>query len=159
MLYLIRTHGRGKKTSLKVGFTEDISKRKSLYREQNPFYELLSTRLGDEKMEMYIHLYLESLGYKEKFLKEWFIDCPEVLEKFHSSLNKIQRTIWINRDKVFFDKDIFQNNLKLTIYEDLRFLHRRDSSFKMNKEIDKSWKSYSLKKILKNTKNKYEFRF
>lgn len=159
MLYLVRTHGRGNKTSLKVGFTSDLSRRMSSYREQNPFFELISTRQGDERMEMYLHLYLSALGYKEEFLCEWFRDCPGVLEKFHSTFSKIQKTIWQNRDKVFSEKDILQEGLRLSIYEDLRFLHRGDPDFRMDKEIDKMWKSYSLKKVLKRTKKKYEFGF
>ena len=135
MLYLVRTHGRGSKTSLKIGFTDNLPQRMSSYREQNPFFELLSTREGDEKLELYLHLYLEALGFKENFLYEWFKDCYPVMTEFHAPLNKIQRVVWRERNKVFSEKDIKQKGLRLTLYEDLRFLHREDPDFKLSQEI------------------------
>ena len=102
MIYLIRTFGRGKdKTALKIGFTDNIWARLQHYREHNPFFELISQRPGDEILETKLHLFLTAKGYKEEFLSEWFIDCSGVLELFHATLKKIDKTIWKQRNNLF----------------------------------------------------------
>lgn len=147
MLYLIRTFGRGKnKTALKIGFTDNIKDRLQHYRLHNPFFEQISTREGDRILEAKLHLYLTARGYKEKFLDEWFVDCPEVLELFHSDLYKINKTIWRHRNSLFVRADFKGgNDLKCKIYEELRMIN----PLKHPKQIDIDWKIESNQKLLR----------
>ena len=156
MLYLIRTFGRSKKqTSLKVGFSDNLKERFSSYKNHNPFFEVISSREGSRYEETKLHLYLTALGYKENFLEEWFLDCSEVLSKFHENFNKIDRTIWLNRDTLFSKSDFKDKklNLKRQIYEELRMIHKIEHP----KQIDKDWKIESNQKILKRLRTNSEF--
>ena len=140
MLYLIRSFGRAHgKSSLKVGYTSDITSRMRTYLHQNPFFELISTREGSEYDETCLHLFLSGRGLKEEFLSEWFIDSPDVLSGFHVSLEKAKREIWRKRD-LLFGREILMStdNLKRRIYEDLRMVNRY-SSRPLKKEIDQLW--------------------
>lgn len=64
MLYLIRSFGREGKSILKVGYTDDLNRRMSQYFYNNPCFELIATREGDELLEDMIQVYLKSLGYQ-----------------------------------------------------------------------------------------------
>ena len=81
MLYLLRTFGRGSRTSLKVGFTDDIVNRRSSYYHSNPFYELLSIREGDEYAEKVLHLYLTARGFKNHFKIIFFSVCNIIFRR------------------------------------------------------------------------------
>ena len=155
MLYLIRTFGRGKdKTALKIGFTDNIWARIQNYREHNPFFELISQRPGDEVLETKLHLYLTARGYKEGFLSEWFIDCPEVLELFHTNLSKIDKTIWRHRNNLFCRADFKgKGGIRARIYESLRMtkiIHHPQ-------QIDLDWKIESNQKLLKQLRSNNKF--
>jgi hypothetical protein len=151
VIYLIRTFGRGKdKTALKIGFTDNIWARLQHYREHNPFFELISQRPGDEILETKLHLFLTAKGYKEEFLSEWFIDCSGVLELFHATLKKIDKTIWKQRNNLFERTDFKgKGGIKARIYESLRMtkiIHHP-------KQIDLDWKVESNQKLLKQMKS------
>lgn len=129
MLYLLRTFGRGSRTSLKVGFTDDIVNRRSSYYHSNPFYELLSIREGDEYAEKVLHLYLTARGFRDGFLEEWFLDESEVQSIFHYSISRLEYVIWRNRERLFEVQDfrvsrrygkVINKPLKMRIYEKLR---------------------------------------
>lgn len=64
MLYLIRSFGRGGKSILKIGYTEDIDRRMNQYFYTNPCFENISNREGDEMLEGMIQIYLKFLGYQ-----------------------------------------------------------------------------------------------
>ncbi len=146
MLYLIRSFGR-KRTSLKVGFTDKPVSRFLTYRHDNPFHERISTREGSAYDEKLMHLYLESWGFRDNFLDEWFLDVPEVYTLFHAKREKMLKRVWNCRERLFKKDDFKRENLKCRIYEDLRLQHRFSSSF--SKEIDKVWKIESNKKLIK----------
>ena len=148
MLYLIRTFGRGRnKTALKIGFTDNLKNRSQSYRVHNPFFEPVSIREGDRILEAKLHLYLTARGYKEDFLDEWFVDCPEVLSLFHTKLSKINKTIWKSRNALFGRADFkgSGNDLKQKIYEELRMTN--PGPYKQ--QVDLDWKIESSQKILK----------
>lgn len=151
MLYLIRTFGRGKnKTALKIGFTDNIKTRSQSYRVHNPFFEPISERQGNRILEAKLHLFLTALGYKEKFLDEWFLDTPNVLKLFHSKISKINKTIWKNRNSLFSRSDFKGNNdIKCKIYEELRMINHITNP----QQIDLDWKIESNQKILKRMKS------
>lgn len=156
MLYLIRTFGRSEKSRyLKVGFTDSVERRFRVYKTQNPFFESISIREGDEYTETLLHLYLTARGYKADFMVEWFIDCPGVLSEFHVSVDHMKRYIWKCRDQLFKPSDFTGrgDKLKERIYEDLR-LQNKDKV--MNCAIDKVWREESNKKIIKQLKRKEE---
>ena len=119
MLYLIKSYLQGNHSILKVGYTDNISKRMSQYFSANPGVEPISFREGDELLEDMIQLYLTYLGYQYKpggRSNEWFYNVPEVRNIFHISIQELERKLWKIRDNVLdLDKD---NNLR--IYEYLR---------------------------------------
>lgn len=51
-----------------------------------------------------MHLYLHLLGYGYT-RREWYQDCPEVLELFHQSEYKIDKYLWKNLEKIENIKD------------------------------------------------------
>ena len=145
MLYLIRSFGRRGKSYLKVGFTDTITTRMGTYRIHNPGYELISMRCGTMREELILHLYLELLGYKLKFLDEWFSDSPEVYQIFHKALDKkVMERIWVHRDKVFNIEDFKSSSLR-SLFDELRAKFW-DGRFRF--EIDKQWKFAESKEKL-----------
>ena len=148
MIYLIRSFGRGRKSLLKVGWTEDKDARMSKYKIDNPFFEFLSFRQGDHRQEKILHLYLTARQLKADILDEWFLDSPLTLSEFHVSWRKAERLIWRERSSLFTALDFARDNIKCRVYEDLRFLHRHEHLDR--EEIDIAWKKNSLKKIIKN---------
>lgn len=99
MLYLLRSFTRCG-TILKVGFASSFPRRFQEYRNANPGIELISTREGTLEDESLLHLYLRSIGFRE-IKKEWYIDSPVVLEKFHLSIEAIKSYIWKHRCEIF----------------------------------------------------------
>lgn len=158
MLYYIRTFGRGGKSYVKIGWTDNIDKRQRTYKTDNPLYEPISTREGDELLEKKLHLFLTSLGVKAGFMNEWFIDVPEINTYFHSTIGKLNKTIWKNRDNLFTVSDIKDSghNIKRKIYEELRMIYQHKS--KLNKEIDKAWVRESNLKLIKENRKIYRLR-
>jgi hypothetical protein len=151
MLYLIRTFGRSNKDRfLKVGFTDDIAKRFNTYKTQNPFFEPVSVRSGSEYDECLLHLYLYSKDLKARFLNEWFLDNDIVLKEFHASIDKIRKTVWKFREKLFTKNDFKSNNLKTRIYEDLRLAFGNKNNCKLG--IDIEWKTIQNKLMIKKLK-------
>ena len=137
MLYLIRSFGRGGKSYVKVGFSENLENRMGQYRIHNPLFETIAQRPGSIRDEMILHLYLEAFGYKAKFLNEWFIDCPEVLTLFHDDLIiKVPRLVWKMRESLFTIAD-FSNPLKREVYEHLRHFW---SNGIPKCDLDRDWK-------------------
>lgn len=103
MLYLIKSFGRDGKSILKVGYTDDLNRRMSQYFYNNPCFELVATREGDELLEDMIQVYLKSLGYQYQRngkLNEWFIDIPEIYQIFHIHQRKLEEIIWKKRDNI-----------------------------------------------------------
>jgi len=150
VLYLIRTFGRKNKTALKVGFTDDNKNRSDQYKLHNPLYEPISTREGSLYEEAKIHLFLTALNLKRNILNEWFEDCPDTLTLFHASINKINRTIWNNRSRLFTRADFKSDkNIKNLIYEELRRIYKPRNY----KQIDREWKIESNQKLLKKMRN------
>ena len=104
MLYLIRSFGRGGKSILKIGYTEDIDRRMNQYFYINPYFENISNREGDEMLEGMIQIYLKFLGYqfqKDGRLNEWFIDNFMIPQIFHINRKRLEKKLWNNRDKIF----------------------------------------------------------
>ena len=103
MLYLIRSFGRGGKSILKVGYTDDINKRMNQYFYYSPGFELIAIREGDEMLEDMIQIYLKFLGYQYQRngrLNEWFEDDPKIYQIFHIHKEKLERYIWVNRENI-----------------------------------------------------------
>ena len=129
MLYLIRSYGIGGKSILKVGYTKDLDGRFNDYFTANPYYEKISTREGDKKLEDLIHFCLIGLGLQTKVnnrLKEWFQDDPRVRDIFHYPRKKIENLIWENRNKAFNPLKIrFRDTLDFELYDYLYKTHRR----------------------------------
>lgn len=104
---------------MKVGYTDDINKRMGQYFYNNPGFDILGIREGDEMLEDMIQIYLTYLGYQRKIggrLNEWFDDRPEVQQIFHISRNRLENLLWRSREKVFN----LTRTTHLNIYEYLR---------------------------------------
>lgn len=104
MIYLIRSHGKGDSSLLKIGYTDSLQARNYSYIEHNPLLEILDTREGNEELEC--TLQLRFLYYKADILKEWFLDDSDILKHFQDSIDDIDMWLWIHRD------DVFQENTK-----------------------------------------------
>lgn len=153
MLYLIRSFGRGKRTALKVGFTDNKYQRFNTYKTENPFFEVISIRKGTLETEKLIHLYLTSLGLKENFLDEWFLDSNDVLSNFHNNIYKIKKQVWKKRDSLFNKTDLEPFTITRKIYDDLQNLFGKSLYY----EIDKYWNRKKSKEILSTIEKSYEF--
>lgn len=149
MLYLIRSFGRGGKSYLKIGFSDSIDNRMGQYKMHNPLFETIAQRPGSLYDEAILHMYLEAMGYKAKFLNEWFTDCSEVLTLFHEDLTiKAPRMVWKCRDSLFTISD-FSNPLKREIFEKLR---QRWSNGSIKYNLDREWRFAESKEKLKKIK-------
>lgn len=100
MLYLIRTFLRNNKSILKVGYARKLRSRINDYIALNPGIEFISSRQGDLEEERLIHVYLKFLGFRHS-RKEWYVDDPGVLERFHDSIDTIKAKLWKHRDEIF----------------------------------------------------------
>lgn len=145
MIYLIRTFGRGGKSALKVGYTGDGNKRMGNYRIENPFFETVAKRDGDEEVEKLLHLYITALGKKTNFLDEWFLDCAEVQGAFHHDLRRIERWVWRKREELFTTSDLDRpGSLKRSIYERLKGMYGRKKN-----DLDKYLERRKIQEQLK----------
>lgn len=155
MIYLIRSFGRNGKSILKVGFTGDLETRKSQYYHSNPLYEFIGYRSGGLIEEKKIQLYLEILGYKYNKLQEWFYDNPEILSLFHSSIDRMDKLIWRNRNTIFSIQDLKKDSDKRLrdIYESLKNKY----GIKYKQEIDIQYIFEKSKESYKKLKNDSDF--
>lgn len=104
---------------VKVGFTDDIEKRKQSYYHHNPLGEILDTREGDDILELKLHLRLEE--WKVEFLEEWFYDEEPVFEIFKQSVEEIDKWLWDNRSTALIYPTIpLPGTKKRKILEELR---------------------------------------
>lgn len=152
MLYLIRSFGRGGKSYLKVGYSDNIADRMTQYKIHNPLFEIISQRQGSQDEELILQMYLGIMGFKADFLNEWFKDDSEVITIFHKSFKygKLEKVVWKNREKIFRIED-FNNPRKRKIFE---YLRKRWSIGKIQCNLDRDWKfsesREGLKKMKKN---------
>lgn len=113
MIYLIRSHGKGDSSLLKIGYTDSLQARNYSYIEHNPLLEILDTREGNEELERTLQLRFSY--YKAEILKEWFLDNPDIIKHFQDPLDDLDIWLWIHREDVFLEntrskrtKDIFK---------------------------------------------------
>ena len=83
MIYLIKSAGYDKDNNyidiLKIGYTTNIKKRLSLYKDSNPTCSLISLREGSLEEEQYLIFKF----YKYRFIKnEWFYYNQEIIDNF-----------------------------------------------------------------------------
>lgn len=107
------------KSILKVGYTDDVTKRMGQYFSANPGFDVLGIREGDEMLEDMIQIYLTYLGYQQRIggrLNEWFEDNPKVQQIFHISRDRLENILWKHRRRIFN----LSKKLHLTIFEYLK---------------------------------------
>lgn len=151
MLYLIRSFGRGSRSLVKVGYSDNLGKRMDNYYHSNPLFEKLCVREGSEIDEKKLQLYLEVLGWKESILVEWFKDDPSVLSLFHERWEKINRTLWRRRNEIWQKSDIARGADKRMrlIYEELRARYYREGQSCEPGSIDWEYKFLRSRETLK----------
>ena len=101
MIYLIRSHGKGESSLLKIGYTDSLEARNYSYIEHNPLLEIIDTREGDEELELTLQLRFSY--HKADILKEWFSDEKEIIDHFQDTLDDIDMWLWIHREDVFLE--------------------------------------------------------
>ena len=67
---------------LKIGFTDNLERRKLQYRSNNFGFKLLKTRDGDENLEKLLHKYFNKFLLKESHNREWFEYDDEIIDNF-----------------------------------------------------------------------------
>lgn len=100
MLYLIQSSDidTGVKV-LKIGYTDDIEKRKSQYKAHNILCKFLDTREGDEVLEKEFHLRFTDYKYPE--LDEWFYWHQDIIDHFHDTPEELDLWLWEKREKLY----------------------------------------------------------
>lgn len=99
MIYLIRSHGKGDSSLLKIGYTDSLEARNYSYIEHNPLLEILDIREGDEVFER--KLQLRFSYHKAEILNEWFNEEEEIIDHFQDTLENIDAWLWMHREDVF----------------------------------------------------------
>ena len=165
MIYLIKTAFYNKETNnfshaLKIGYTNDIKSRLSLYHSDNPYVELLSTQEGDQFIEGLYHNYFKDYRLSipgRSMNREWLEYNDEIIEKFdklslcellceYKVENAGERLFKNILLELFFDDpneaSNFQKNYediisewKLLVFREEDFL---EFSVKFNKTLDKT---------------------
>ena len=165
MIYLIKTSFYNKETNkfshaLKIGYTNDIKSRLSLYHSDNPYIELLSTQEGDLFIEGLYHNYFKDYRLSipgRSMNREWLEYSDEIVEKFdklslcellceYKVENAGERLFKNILLELFFDDDPneasnFQKNYEDIISEWKLLVFREDFlefSVKFNKTLDKT---------------------
>ncbi len=141
MLYLLRSFTRCG-TILKVGFASSFSRRFQEYRNTNPGIEPVATREGTLEDESLLHLYLRSIGCFKEIKREWYVDSPVVLEKFHSSIDTIKSYLWIHRCEVFpTGSHVFKDQKErwINLY---KLLHPKRNNYRLT-AVDRLFHLYS----------------
>lgn len=82
---------------LKIGYAKNLEERMKQYKIHNPGGKLLSSREGDEILELKLHILAEWKRLKLDILDEWFEDDDELISLFSWTTDKIDETIWKNR--------------------------------------------------------------
>ena len=128
MLYLFGSGAwRNSRRIVKIGFTDNMEKRKINYIHYNPLGEFLGERDGDRKDELRLHLRL--YDHKVEFLDEWFYDEEEVFKVFNDdSYDNVNSWLWEHRGETLLDpQSPLPGTLKREILDDLQ---------KFNKTVD-----------------------
>jgi hypothetical protein len=127
MIYLFGTGAwESSRKVLKIGYTSKKDERESAYLLHNPLGKFLAWRDGDRELEMKLHLSL--IDYKEDFLDEWFYDEDPVIEHFSWDIERLDKWLWEERYRVFFDPFIPQpGTLKRKIFDDLQKKYSKNS--------------------------------
>lgn len=125
MLYLFGSGAwENSRRVVKIGFSDNLEKRKVNYLHYNPLGKFLGEREGTKKDELRLHLRL--YDHKVEFLDEWFYDEEEVFRVFlEDSYDTINSWLWENRgDTLLYPQIPLPGTLKREILEDLQKLHR-----------------------------------
>ena len=82
MLYLFGSGAwENNRRVVKIGFSDNMEKRRVNYNHYNPLGKFLGEREGDRKDELRLHLRL--YDHRVEFLDEWFYDEEEVFRVFN----------------------------------------------------------------------------
>lgn len=83
MIYLIQGYGNVGKL-LKIGYTNNLDFRLSMFKTDTPDFKLLATREGDEGFENKLHKYFSRFRYNHDnyYGREWFYYDERIIEEF-----------------------------------------------------------------------------
>ena len=166
MIYLIKTSFYNKELNkfsyaLKIGYTNDIKSRMSLYHSDNPYIELLSIKEGDQFIEGLYHNYFKKyrlLIPERPMNREWLNYNDEIIETFdklsisdllieYKVQNAGERLFKKILLELFFDNDLKEvDNFQKTcedIMSEWKLLIFREEDFsefsiRFNKSLDKT---------------------
>lgn len=137
MIYLIQGYGNVGKL-LKIGYTNNLDFRLSMFKTDTPNFELISTREGDEKFEDKLHEYFKSLSYNGSY--EWFYYDEKIIEGFKTLQEENLISFGELRSRMLSEfrvgnwySDIYIKRKVSQVYRELGY----KDSFKANDDINK----------------------
>lgn len=133
MIYLIQGYGNVGKL-LKIGYTNNLDFRLSMFKTDTPNFELISTREGSVEFEHKLQKYFSNLNFIQNTGgREWFIYDERIIREFDT----------IQEDNLIIKEDLIKK-LDNTVNSYLKD-SKGDSSFSKCKiDINRFWKSNSI---------------
>lgn len=125
MLYLFGSGAwENNRRVVKIGFSDNMEKRRVNYNHYNPLGKFLGEREGDRKDELRLHLRL--YDHRVEFLDEWFYDEEEVFRVFNEdSYDTINTWLWEHRREVLLYPQIpLPGTLKRELLDDLQKINK-----------------------------------
>lgn len=125
MLYLFGSGAwENNRRVVKIGFSDNMEKRRVNYNHYNPLGKFLGEREGDRKDELRLHLRL--YDHRVEFLDEWFYDEEEVFRVFNEdSYDTINTWLWEHRGEVLLYPQIpLPGTLKRELLDDLQKINK-----------------------------------
>lgn len=146
MIYLIQGYGKVGKL-LKIGYTNDLDFRLSMFKTNTPDFEVISTREGSVKFEHKLQKYFSNLNYIQKTGgREWFIYDERIIREFDTVQedNLISKEDLINKlDPILDITNLVSQKLDNTVNSYLKDSKGNSSFSKCKIDVNRFWKSNS----------------
>lgn len=132
MIYLIKAYGENK-ILLKIGYTDNLEKRKHSYITHTPDFTLLQVREGDKTLEQDIQDYFKEFKYNN----EWFYFNDKIINEFLSIIpprKEIPKRKYTKLREEFFEK-LNSDNYIIRKYLAKKFLKENRDNYKTVEEL------------------------
>lgn len=137
MLYLFGSGAwANSRRVVKIGFTDNLEKRKINYTHYNPLGKFLGEREGTRKDELRIHLRL--YDHQVEFLEEWFYDEDEVFKVFNEeSYDEMNTWLWEHRLEAPLYSPSFPppGTLKRELLDDLMKMNKENNNLVLGDKL------------------------
>lgn len=147
MIYLIQGYGNVGKL-LKIGYTNNLDFRLSMFKTDTPNFELISTREGSVEFEHKLQKYFSNLNFIQNTGgREWFIYDERIIREFDTIQEDnliIKEDLIKKLDPILDITNLVSQKLDNTVNSYLKD-SKGDSSFSKCKiDINRFWKSNSI---------------